>query len=302
MVDVRGEVLRTPHCTAPAAVKANKNQKWFPLRAMKTFIRQKKTHYHSLIICLLFSWTWIQEPIHWQCIKLHLSDYLCYDKSVNKSEKSNISETAVIYCLNDSLCLVTNTHLKRFGFSTLSPGSSRCFCIENHVWSIIKARFHGNPSTLRTWVRYSFECEVITKLNRQKDNNKQTNKHENKEEGKSQNETRRSYKNTETKTHTRTNALEWASLLCKIIFLFLLSRVLIKMKQSCMQVAFIRITANNSFVSLSLNFPRILIKKLLQKQPLLIWSLPTEELCWGTFFRLISALSGLISSFCWCWK
>lgn len=130
----------------------------------------------------------------------------------------------------------------------------------------------------------------------------QTNKHENKEEGKSQNETRRSYKNTETKTHTRTNALEWASLLCKIIFLFLLSRVLIKMKQSCMQVAFIRITANNSFVSLSLNFPRILIKKLLQKQPLLIWSLPTEELCWGTFFRLISALSGLISSFCWCWK
>ena len=27
MVDVRGDVLRPPHCTTPAAVKANKNQK-----------------------------------------------------------------------------------------------------------------------------------------------------------------------------------------------------------------------------------------------------------------------------------
>ena len=28
MVDVRGDVLRPPHGTTPAAVKANKNQKW----------------------------------------------------------------------------------------------------------------------------------------------------------------------------------------------------------------------------------------------------------------------------------
>ena len=28
MVDVRGDVLRPPHCTTPAAVKSNKNQKW----------------------------------------------------------------------------------------------------------------------------------------------------------------------------------------------------------------------------------------------------------------------------------
>ena len=36
MVDVRGDVLRPPHGTTPAAVKSNKNQKWDPLRAMKT--------------------------------------------------------------------------------------------------------------------------------------------------------------------------------------------------------------------------------------------------------------------------
>ena len=40
MVDVRGDVLRPPHGTTPAAVKSNKNQKWDPLRAMKTFIRR----------------------------------------------------------------------------------------------------------------------------------------------------------------------------------------------------------------------------------------------------------------------
>ena len=38
MVDVRGDVLRPPHGTTPAAVKSNKNQKWDPLRAMKTFM------------------------------------------------------------------------------------------------------------------------------------------------------------------------------------------------------------------------------------------------------------------------
>ena len=35
MDDVRGDVLRPPHGTTPAAVKSNKNQKWDPLRAMK---------------------------------------------------------------------------------------------------------------------------------------------------------------------------------------------------------------------------------------------------------------------------
>ena len=44
MVDVRGDVLRPPHGTTPAAVKANKIQKWVPLRAMKTFIRKKMGH------------------------------------------------------------------------------------------------------------------------------------------------------------------------------------------------------------------------------------------------------------------
>ena len=41
MVDVRGDVLRPPHGTTPAAVKSNKNQKWDHLRAMETFIRER---------------------------------------------------------------------------------------------------------------------------------------------------------------------------------------------------------------------------------------------------------------------
>ena len=44
MVDVRGDVLRPPHGTTPAAVKSNKIQKRVPLRAMKTFIRKKMGH------------------------------------------------------------------------------------------------------------------------------------------------------------------------------------------------------------------------------------------------------------------
>ena len=50
MVDVRGYVLRPPHCTTPAAVKANKNQKWVPLRAMKTFIRKKMGHKYITLL------------------------------------------------------------------------------------------------------------------------------------------------------------------------------------------------------------------------------------------------------------
>ena len=44
MVDVRGDVLQLPHGTTPAAVKTNKDQKWVPLKAMKTFIRKKMGH------------------------------------------------------------------------------------------------------------------------------------------------------------------------------------------------------------------------------------------------------------------
>ena len=44
MVDVREDVLRPPHGTTPAAVSANKNQKWDPLRAMKTLIIKKMGH------------------------------------------------------------------------------------------------------------------------------------------------------------------------------------------------------------------------------------------------------------------
>ena len=44
MVDVWGDILRPPHYTTPAAVKADKNKKWVPLKEMKTFIRKKMGH------------------------------------------------------------------------------------------------------------------------------------------------------------------------------------------------------------------------------------------------------------------
>ena len=44
MVVVRGDVLRPPHCTAPATWRQIKIKKWVPLRAMKTFIREKMDH------------------------------------------------------------------------------------------------------------------------------------------------------------------------------------------------------------------------------------------------------------------
>ena len=44
MVDVRGDVLRPPQCTTPAAVKAKQNLNRVPLRAIKTFIRTKIGH------------------------------------------------------------------------------------------------------------------------------------------------------------------------------------------------------------------------------------------------------------------
>ena len=50
MVDVRGDVLRPPHGTTPAAVKSNKNQKWDPLRAVKTFKRRKVGHTKPILI------------------------------------------------------------------------------------------------------------------------------------------------------------------------------------------------------------------------------------------------------------
>ena len=43
MVDVRGDVLRLPHCKTPAAVQANKSQNEFP-RVIKSFIRNKMGH------------------------------------------------------------------------------------------------------------------------------------------------------------------------------------------------------------------------------------------------------------------
>ena len=52
MVDVRGDVLRPPHGTTPAAMKSNKNQKWDPLRAMKMNFKIVYT-VHALIDIVL---------------------------------------------------------------------------------------------------------------------------------------------------------------------------------------------------------------------------------------------------------
>ena len=41
MDDVRGDVLRSPHCTAPAAVKANKNKKMSSFKSNEN-IRKKE--------------------------------------------------------------------------------------------------------------------------------------------------------------------------------------------------------------------------------------------------------------------
>ena len=65
MVDVRGDVLRPPHGTPPAAVKSNKNQKWDPLRAMK---HKKPKHSYKPTIYL---------PSHLPtCVPIYQHSYL----------------------------------------------------------------------------------------------------------------------------------------------------------------------------------------------------------------------------------
>ena len=60
MVDVREEVLPPPHGTTPAAVKANKNKKRVPVRAMKTFI---SLHVDTL--------RYIDSSYCWQAMQVH---------------------------------------------------------------------------------------------------------------------------------------------------------------------------------------------------------------------------------------
>ena len=64
MVDVRGDVLRPPHGTTPAAVKSNKNQKWDSLRAMKTALDsfQKEVYLSTVSYCIALLYL---EPIIW---------------------------------------------------------------------------------------------------------------------------------------------------------------------------------------------------------------------------------------------
>ena len=44
MVDVRGDVLRPPHGTTPAAVKANKIQKFSSFKSNENIHREKMGH------------------------------------------------------------------------------------------------------------------------------------------------------------------------------------------------------------------------------------------------------------------
>ena len=41
MVDVRGDVLRPPHCTTPAAVKANKNKKMSSFKSNENIYKKE---------------------------------------------------------------------------------------------------------------------------------------------------------------------------------------------------------------------------------------------------------------------
>ena len=44
MVDVRGDVLRPPHCTAPAAVKENKNKKMSSFKSNENIHKKEGGH------------------------------------------------------------------------------------------------------------------------------------------------------------------------------------------------------------------------------------------------------------------
>ena len=46
MVDVRGDVLRPPHCTTPAAVKANENKKMSSFRSNEIIHKKEDGSYY----------------------------------------------------------------------------------------------------------------------------------------------------------------------------------------------------------------------------------------------------------------
>ena len=46
MVDVRGDVLRPPHCTTPAAVKANKNKKMSSFKSNENIHKKEDRSYY----------------------------------------------------------------------------------------------------------------------------------------------------------------------------------------------------------------------------------------------------------------
>ena len=46
MVDVRGDILRPPHCTTPAAVKANKNKKMSSFKSNENIQKKEDGSYY----------------------------------------------------------------------------------------------------------------------------------------------------------------------------------------------------------------------------------------------------------------
>ena len=46
MVDVHGDILRPPHCTTPAAVKANKNKKRSSFKSNENIHKKKHGSYY----------------------------------------------------------------------------------------------------------------------------------------------------------------------------------------------------------------------------------------------------------------
>ena len=50
MVDIRGNVLRPPHCTTPAAVKANKNKKMSSFKSSENIHKKEDGLYMYYIV------------------------------------------------------------------------------------------------------------------------------------------------------------------------------------------------------------------------------------------------------------
>ena len=80
MVDVRGDVLRPPHGTTPAAVKSNKNQKFLVYFHCNKQYKNEKRHPRHLVLVLPFFTSFKDNHIYIRSISLDLGipDFHCH--------------------------------------------------------------------------------------------------------------------------------------------------------------------------------------------------------------------------------